>query len=150
MEVSLGSLFVRLSPSANTSVSVLTFCYVIPSSSCPGSLLPAGVSSGVPQSFVGIPVWGGKDPHLRGTAQFPTANTQTWEWWELDLLLGFEPFPAPLFSPPTSHSSSFLSSQEDPGQCTSSWPMAKHLAVILSSAPPVSCQTLSHFSMATR
>lgn len=57
----------------------------------PGSLLPAGVSPGVPPSFIGIPVWGGKDLHLRGAAQFPTANTQTRERWELDSLLIFEP-----------------------------------------------------------
>lgn len=52
-------------------------------------LLPAGMSSGVAQSFIGIPVWGGKDLHLWGAAQFPTANSQTWEWWELDPLLIF-------------------------------------------------------------
>lgn len=68
-------------------------------------LLPAGVSPGVPQSFSGIPVWGGKDPYLRGAAQFPAANTQAWEWWELDLQLW--PVLLLFFPPPTFHSSSF-------------------------------------------
>lgn len=35
--------------------------------------------SGVPQCLVRIPVWGGKDPHLRGAAPFPTANGRAWE-----------------------------------------------------------------------
>lgn len=86
-----------MSPSANKSVCILTLCYTFflfswISGSC--------VSSGVPQSFSGIPVWGGKDLHLRGAAQFPTANTQTWEWWELDSQLGFELCPIISLTPP--------------------------------------------------
>lgn len=38
-------------------------------------------------------MWGGKDIHLRGAAQFPTANTPTRGWWELNLLLGVELWP---------------------------------------------------------
>lgn len=34
---------------------------------------------GVPQCLVGIPVWGGKDPHLRGAALFSAANSRAWE-----------------------------------------------------------------------
>lgn len=51
----------------------------MPLTCCSGFFFFPRFGSGVPQCLVRIPVWGGKDPHLRGAAPFPTANGRAWE-----------------------------------------------------------------------